>query len=108
MERTQQMNQHMNQRMQQVQNEQMKSQYRMMHRFNEQMQLTLGNMKNAADHCNIMLQDRDMMQERQMQRDMDQLRQHLQGMTGQAEEVVQTMERLTQRLHQQEKTGTEE
>jgi hypothetical protein len=102
MERTQAMNQDMNRRMQQVQNEQIKNQYQMMHRFNEQMQMTLGNMKNAADRCNVMMQDQAMMRDRDMERDMDRLRQHLQDMTGQAEEAVQTMERLTKRLHQQE------
>ena len=75
--------------------------------MNQRMQLTLGNLINAADHCNMMLQDRDMIQERQMQQDMNQLRQHLLDMTGQPKEAVQTLEYLTQRLHQQEKTRTE-
>lgn len=104
-ERTQAMNQEMNRRMQQVQNEEMRNQYQMMHRFNEQMQMTLGNMKNAAERCNLMLQDRTMMRDRTMQRDMDQLRQHLQDMTGQMDEAVQTMERLTKRLYQQTPTA---
>lgn len=105
MDRTHMMNQEMNRRMQQVQDEQVRGQYQMLHRFNEQIQMALGNMKNAAERCNLMLQDRQMMRDPSMMQDMEQLRRHLHDMTGQAEEAVQTMERLTKRLHQQQPTG---
>ncbi|MFN1834131.1 hypothetical protein AB2B38_002620 [Balneola sp. MJW-20] len=101
MERTQAMNQEMNRRMQQLQNESMMNQFQMMHRFNEQMHMTLGTIKNAAERCNLMLQDREMMKDQTMKRDMDQLREHIRSMSSQMGEAVQTMERLTKRLYQQ-------
>lgn len=68
--------------------------------------MTLGNMKNAAERCNLMQQDQQMMRNKEMKQDMDRLRQHLNDMTTQADEAVQTMERLTKRLNQQESSGT--
>lgn len=88
--------------MQDSQNEQVRHQYQMMHRFTEEMQMTLGNMRNAAERCNNMLQDPAMMRERDMQQEMERLRLHLQDMTGQADEAVQSMERLNQRLQLRE------
>ena len=69
------------------------------------MQLTLGTMKNAADRCSMMLQDQAMMRDRNTQREMERLRQHLEDMTTEAGEAVRTMERLNRRLNQQEATG---
>lgn len=92
------MNQEMSRMMEKTQNERVRNQYQMMHRMGEQMGLMLGNMKNAAERCNLMLQDRQMMQDRDMRKDMDRIREHLHDMTGQLEETLQTMERMTKRL----------
>jgi len=98
MERSHSMNQEMNRRMEQAQNEQMRNQYQMMHRFGEQISMTLGNMKNAAERCDLMLRDREMMRDRDMQQDMDRMRNHLTDMTNEMEEALQTMERMVQRM----------
>lgn len=101
LERTQRMNQEMNRQMKQVQDEQMKNRYQMMYRFNEQVHMALGNMKNAAERCDLMMQNKDMMQDKEMRQEMEQLQKHLGEMSQQAEDAVQTMERLTKRMHQQ-------
>ncbi len=97
-ERTHTLNQEMNRKMQQTQSEQLRYQYQNMYRFGEQLGLTIGNLKNAAERCNLMLQDPQMNQDRVMQRDMEQLRQRLNDMTGQAEEALQAMNRIRDRL----------
>lgn len=97
-ERTHALNQEMNRKMQQTQSEQLRYQYQNMYRFGEQLGLTIGNLKNAAERCNLMLQDPQMNQDRVMQRDMEQLRQRLNDMTGQAEEALQAMNRIRDRL----------
>jgi len=102
MERNQQMNRDMNQRMQQAQNEQMRNQYQMMHRFSEQMGMTLGNMKNAAERCEMMLKDREMMRDRQMQQDMERMKKHLSDLTTEMDESLKTMERMVQRMKQRQ------
>ena len=99
-ERTHMLSQEMNRKMQQTQNEQLQHQYQNMSRFSEQLGLTIGNLKNAAERCNMMLQDPQMTQDRDMQQDMEQLRQRLNGMTGQAEEAVKAMDQIRARLHQ--------
>lgn len=96
-ERTHAMNRQINQQIQQLQ-----SHYQLMHRFNEQMQMTLGNMKNAAEQFNLMFQDEEMMRDQEMRKDMEQLREHLQGMATQADEALQVMERVRIRLQEQE------
>lgn len=101
LERTQRMNQEMNRQMQQVQDEQMKNRYQMMYRFNEQVHMALGNMKNAAERCDLMMQNQDMMRDKETRQEMEQLQKHLGEMSQQAEDAVQTMERLTKRIHQQ-------
>jgi predicted PurR-regulated permease PerM len=106
MERTHSMNQEMNKQMQQAKNEQMRNQYRMMNRMSEQMGMTLGSMKNAAERCEMMLQNKDMMQDRIMRRETDRLREHIHKMTGDMEEAVATMERLMERLHENRPTSS--
>lgn len=102
-ERTQAMNQEMTRQMQQAKSEESRNQYQNMYRFSEQLGLTIGNLKNAAERCNLMLQDRTMAQDRVMQRDMEQLRLKLNDMTGQAEEAVKAMERIRDRLRENNK-----
>lgn len=102
MERTQNMTMEMNRRMQQVQDEQMRNQFRMMHQFGDQLGLALGNMKNTANQCSQMLQNQEMMRDRNMQQDMNRMQQHLSGMAGQMEEAVQLMERMTTRLRERQ------
>jgi DNA replication protein DnaD len=70
----------------------------MMNRMGEQMGLMLGNMKNTAERCNLMLQNETMMRDREMRQDMDRIRTQLKDMTGQLEESVQSMERITKRM----------
>ena len=70
----------------------------MMHRFSEQMGMTLGNMKNAAERCDLMLKDREMMRDRDMQQEMQRMQRHLSDMTEQMDEAIQTMERMAERL----------
>ena len=101
-DRTHMLSQEMNRNMQQTQNEQLRYQYQNMYRFSEQLGLTIGNLKNAAERCNMMLQDRQMTQDRAMQQDMEQLRQRLNDMTGQAEEAVKAMDRIRDRLHEKD------
>lgn len=101
LERTQRMNQEMNRQMQQLQDEQVKNQYRTMYRFNEQLHMALGNMKNAAERCDLMMQNKEMMRDKEMQQEMERLQKHLGEMSNQAEDAVQTMERLTKRIQQQ-------
>lgn len=101
MERTHAMNQEMNRRMEQVQDEELKNQYQVMFRFNEQMHMALGNMKNAVERCDIMLQNEEMIKDRNMQQEMDRLQEHLGEMSAQAEDAVRSMERLTRRVYQQ-------
>ena len=98
MERTQNMTMEMNRSMQQAQNEQMRNQFRMMHQFGGQLGLALGNMKNTLNECNQILQNQEMMRDRNMQQNMNRMQQHLSGMSGQMEEAVQLMERMTTRL----------
>lgn len=98
MDRTHMMGQEMNWRMEQAQNDQMRNQFQMMHRFSEQLGMTLGNMKNAADRCELMLQDREMMRDREMQQEMEQMQVHLSEMTEKMDEAVQTLERMGERL----------
>lgn len=99
-ERTHVMMQDMNRRIEQVKNEQIRNQYQMMHRFGEQMGMTLGSMRNAAERCEIMLRDRDMMRDGEMRRDMDRMRRHLSDMTDEMEEALKSMERMMRRLHE--------
>lgn len=101
-ERTHTLNQDMTRMMQQAESEELRNQYQNMFRFSEQLGLTIGNLKNAAERCNLMLQDREMTQDRDMQKDMEQLRQRLNDMTGQAEEAVKAMERIRDRLHEKD------
>ena len=105
-ERTHALNQEMNRKMQQTQSEQLRYQYQNMYRFGEQLGLTIGNLKNAAERCNLMLQDPQM--DRVMQRDMEQLRQRLNDMTGQAEEALQAMNRIRDRLSEKANTQQEQ
>jgi cell division protein FtsB len=107
-ERTHALNQEMNRKMQQTQSEQLRYQYQNMYRFGEQLGLTIGNLKNAAERCNLMLQDPQMNQDRVMQRDMEQLRQRLNDMTGQAEEALQAMNRIRDRLSEKANTQQEQ
>ena len=44
-----------------------------------------------------------MLRDRDIQRDMDRLRQHLNNMTAQAEETLKTMEQLRDRLREQDR-----
>jgi hypothetical protein len=103
-ERTHALNQEMTRQMQQTKNEEFRNQYQNMYRFSEQLGLTIGNLKNAAERCTLMLQDREMAQDRVMQGEMEQLRQRLNDMTGQAEEAVKAMERIRDRLREKENT----
>lgn len=98
------MNQEMNREMQQTQNEELRYQYQNMYRFGEQLGLTIGNLKNAAERCKMMLQDPQMNQDRVMQRDMEQLRQRLNDMTDKAEEALQAMDRIRERLREKSNT----
>jgi len=91
--------------MERARDQQQRNQYEMMHRMGEQMGLMLGNMKNAAERCQLMLQDQTMMQDQQMRQDMDQIREQLRDMTGKIEESVQTMERMTKRLRDNPQTS---
>jgi len=98
MEHTQNMTREMHQRMEQAHNEQMREQYQMMHRFGENLGMTLGNMKNAAERCELMLRDREMMRDREMNQEMERMRRHLSDMTDEMEEAIRTMERMAERL----------
>ncbi|MGM0506299.1 MAG: hypothetical protein ACQER4_03825 [Bacteroidota bacterium] len=98
MDRTHAMNQEMQRRMGEAQNEQMRNQYQQMHRFGEQLGMTLGNMKNAAERCELMQRDQEMMRDQEMRRDMDRMHEHLQSMTGNMEEAIQTMEQMNVRM----------
>jgi hypothetical protein len=102
-ERTHALNQEMTRQMEQAKSEESRNQYQNMYRFSEQLGLTIGNLKNAAERCNLMLQDPAMAQDRVMQRDMEQLRLRLNDMTGQAEEAVKAMERIRDRLRENNK-----
>jgi hypothetical protein len=62
------------------------------------MGMTLGNMKNAAERCDLMLQDREMMRDRDMQQEMQRMQRHLSDMTEQMDDAIQTMERMAERL----------
>jgi len=77
----------------------------MTHRMGEQLGMMLGNMKNAAERCNMMLQDQQMMQDREMRRETERLQKHLQDMTKQMDDAVMTMERMTKRLRNMESAG---
>ena len=107
-ERAQKMNQEMNKKMEQTQNEQLRNQYQNMYRFGEQLALTIGTMKNAAERCNLMLQDQEMLQDREMRQEMERLRLHLNDMTGKAEEALTAMDQIRLRLQEQEKTTQSE
>jgi hypothetical protein len=57
-----------------------------------------GQMKNAMEQSQTMMQNREMTRTREMERDMERLRKHLSDMTGQMEDAVQLMERMTNRV----------
>jgi len=100
MERTRTMTRDMAHQVEQSQNEQMRNQFQMMHRFGEQLEITLGNMKNTAERCELMLQNRDMMRNQDMERDMQRMQRHLSEMNEAMDETIQTMERMTRRLRE--------
>jgi hypothetical protein len=54
----------------------------------EQLNLMLGNMKNAAERCDLMLQNKQMMQNREMRQETQWLQKHLQDMTNQIDVQV--------------------
>lgn len=100
MERTRSITRDMAHQVEQAQNEQMRNQFQMMHRFGEQLEITLGNMKNTAERCEFMLQNRDMMRNQDMERDMQRMQRHFSEMNEAMNEAIKTMESMTQRLRE--------
>lgn len=102
MNRTRSMNNDINQRLQQAQTEQIRSQYRLVSRFGEQMGRTLTEMKEVAQTCNEMSQHQELNRNQEMQDEMNRLRLHLNNMTNQMDEAVSTLDRIRQRIRDQE------
>lgn len=80
--------------------EQEQTQLRQMLRMNEQLGLMAGQVKNAAERCELMLRDPELIRDREMEREMEQLRTHLQDMGAQIGDAVQSMERMTKRINE--------
>ena len=67
-------------------------------RLGEHMNGVATQLKNATEQCQLLLQDRAMLRDRNMDQDMTRLRERLRTMTGTLEESVQAMERLQERI----------
>ena len=104
--RTQEMSQNMNQYMERAQGEQLRNQIRMTRRMSEELGIVAGTLKGAAERCQLMAQDQEMIRDREMAGDMTRLREQMHQMSSQVENAVQTMERVTNRLRLQIDGGT--
>jgi hypothetical protein len=100
--RTHMFSQSMAQHMQGTKNQQRRMQMLQMQRLGEHMNGVATQLKNATEQCQLMLQDREMLRDRNMDQDMTRLRERLQTMTGDLEESVQAMERLQERIENAE------
>lgn len=98
LDRSQMMGQEVRHKVEEALNDQMRNQFQMMHRFSEQLGVTIGNMKNAADDCELMLQDREMMCDQDVQQETEKMKLHLSNMTEKMDEAVLTLERMGERL----------
>ena len=96
----------MNQYMERAQGEQLRNQIRMTRRMSEELGIVAGTLKGAAERCQLMAQDQEMIRDREMARDMTRLREQMHQMSSQVENAVQTMERVTNRLRLQIDGGT--
>ena len=69
-----------------------------MYRMNEQLGGMAGQMKNAMDRYQLMLRDGEMLRDREMKQEMERLHKHLGEMSGEMDEAIKAMERLTNRF----------
>ncbi|MEE9132288.1 MAG: hypothetical protein V3U13_01890 [Gemmatimonadota bacterium] len=99
MERANQFNQEMARQMQQSQGQYLE-QHREMRRVGESMERMAQDMNRLMEHSRSMIQDQKFLRDREMQRDMERLHEHMNGMADQMENTLRVMERLQQRLHQ--------
>ncbi len=76
----------------------MAEQFRVMQRMSESLGTMAEHMKTTMERYQAMTHDHQMLRERDMEQDMDKIREHMNTMTQQMEETLQIMERLHKKL----------
>jgi hypothetical protein len=79
---------------------------RSMLQLSDALRETTRSMRRSMDQLHLNLRDPDLIRDRDMQRDMERLHDRVGRMADQMDESLAIMERLRDRLHQPEPTGT--